>query len=480
MFKRLLTLVLAFLFLLPACITTFAANPASVEAPVSLNAYDSDGSIMVRWTLPKSLVTSLEDPYLDGQFIYCIDYRVDNGAWHYASATVDENTYGSDENLTGYVENITRDENNTQQVFLIPEHLGLSGDFDYVNHSYSFRVRLAFDDYDTDGAFLVSAYSSTASLGKNASVPAMTKLDAPTGLKVVVKYSLSGSPYFQLDWTNPQSVSVLNQYYPITYKVDFKVGDGKWFSETTTHDWWGASSYASTGNFDPIEKEMVDKIVIEGNTYAFRVLYAYEPVTGTKIYSGFSNVAYAGIKPYETGTNWAMPFLDSAFELGIISDRLMGKRMSDPITREEFAEIAVLFYEMVTGEEAVPADNTFLDTTNPEILKAFALKITSGVGDGTKFEPNGKLSRQQMATMITNTLRACYPTIALDIIGQPDFKDQTKFAKYAINPAKFMARYGITVGDGKGSFDPISDCTREQAITFLVKAFEFKDKYTFR
>ena len=54
----------------------------------------------------------------------------------------------------------------------------------------------------------------------------------------------------------------------------------------------------------------------------------------------------------------------------------------------EFAEVAVNFYEIVTGNKAeVHPTKTFKDTTNPEILKAFNLRITAGAGDGTIFEP---------------------------------------------------------------------------------------------
>ena len=46
--------------------------------------------------------------------------------------------------------------------------------------------------------------------------------------------------------------------------------------------------------------------------------------------------------------------------------------MNDPITREEFAEVVVNFYEIVTGKKAeVHPTKAFKDTTNPQILKAF-------------------------------------------------------------------------------------------------------------
>jgi len=42
-----------------------------------------------------------------------------------------------------------------------------------------------------------------------------------------------------------------------------------------------------------------------------------------------------------------------------------------------------------------------------------------------------------------------------------------------------MAKYGITAGDGQGNFLPTATCTRQEAITFLVKAYEVRDTYKF-
>jgi len=46
-------------------------------------------------------------------------------------------------------------------------------------------------------------------------------------------------------------------------------------------------------------------------------------------------------------------------------------------------------------------------------------------------------------------------------------------AAYAIVPAKFMAKYTITVGDGQGNYNPNGDCLRQQTFIFLVKDDNF-------
>lgn len=79
--------------------------------------------------------------------------------------------------------------------------------------------------------------------------------------------------------------------------------------------------------------------------------------------------------------------------------------------------------------------------------------------------------------MIVGTLRACYPTLLVDTIGQGAFKDQKLFAAYAVESAKFMTKYSLSVGDGKGSFSPTANCTRQEAIIFLMKAYAIRDTF---
>ena len=49
------------------------------------------------------------------------------------------------------------------------------------------------------------------------------------------------------------------------------------------HDWWSGIVYTSTEDFDPVEKEYVDSVVIEENDYYFNSL-CYEPVDDPKLY----------------------------------------------------------------------------------------------------------------------------------------------------------------------------------------------------
>lgn len=342
-------------------------------------------------------------------------------------------------------------------------------------------MRYILESYDDEFAPVYSPYSEVTAIGKNADVASITSLEPPKNLKVKIEKDSNNKPYFQLDWDIPQSISDANKLFPVYHIVDFKLGDGNWLSESVTWDGLPvaySSLLTNTYDLDPVEENIVDKVVIEENVYYFRAAFVCKETGGDPIVSNYSNVVSTKVPAYSDASPWAQPELDKADNLGIITDTLRGSDMTKPITREEFAEVAVKFYEMVTGNKAEPhPTKTFLDTNNPEVLKAFNLGITVGVGDGTKFEPKSYLLRQQMAAMITRTLTTCFEGLVLDISGQPDFLDQKEFAGYAINPAKFMAKYKITVGDGKGNFIPNNNCSRQEAIAFLLRSYLNGDQY---
>ncbi|MCX7772053.1 MAG: fibro-slime domain-containing protein [Clostridia bacterium] len=214
--------------------------------------------------------------------------------------------------------------------------------------------------------------------------------------------------------------------------------------------------------------------LVPGQSFDFDMFYMERCTTESNL--DFSTNIDLSNMPYGQAT--LTKDLDKAADYGFIPDTIKDN-MITPITRQEFAEVAVNFYEKVTSKEAAAASaTTFTDCSNQKVLKAFQLGITNGKADGgKKFLPQNYITRQEMAAMITRTLKACYPDIVFDISGQPDFKDQKQILSYANVPTKFMAKYSITNGDGKGNFMPLNTCTREQAVAFLVRAFDNKSMF---
>jgi len=197
-----------------------------------------------------------------------------------------------------------------------------------------------------------------------------------------------------------------------------------------------------------------------------------------------------------TGSSWAQIELEKANALGLIPDRLKGQDLTRPITRAEFAAVAVLLYQNLTGKTATPTSpNPFTDTNDTEVLKAHRLGIIQGVS-ATRFAPNDRLTREQMAAMMTRTLKTAYIdgwTLAndgnyrLNFTMPQRFNDDALISGYARESVYFMASHGIIQGSG-GNFRPrqastteaaitAATSTREQAIAIAVRMVEnLKDK----
>jgi hypothetical protein len=107
--------------------------------------------------------------------------------------------------------------------------------------------------------------------------------------------------------------------------------------------------------------------------------------------------------------------------------------------------------------------NPFTDTSDPYILGAYALGITSGTS-ATTFNPSGQFTREQAATMIMNTCRVSWA----DVNNSPvaDFTDMHLASAWARTGINFVRANGIMSGVSADPprFDPKALYTREQSI----------------
>ena len=194
---------------------------------------------------------------------------------------------------------------------------------------------------------------------------------------------------------------------------------------------------------------------------------------------------------------WAVPEIEKAVGMGLIPDSLKNADYTKPITRAEFAAVAVKLYENLTGKKAVPVSpNPFTDTNDPEVLKAYNLGITNGTS-ATTFTPGGILNRQEAATMLTRVVKAAYIqgwTLATDsqytltFTMPAKFNDDAKISAWAKPSVYFMVANNIIKGMGGNNFAPqnttsaeiavgYANNTREQALAIAVRIVEnLKDK----
>ena len=183
--------------------------------------------------------------------------------------------------------------------------------------------------------------------------------------------------------------------------------------------------------------------------------------------------------------DWAIPELEAAESSGLIPDSLVGKDLKQEISRAEFAAVAVKLYENLSGVKATPAPaNTFTDTSDAEVLKAFNVGITTGTGDGTTFSPDVLLNREQAATMLTRVVKAVYikgwtiqtdSQFTLDFVQPAVFADDAQISSFAKSSVYFMASKGIILGKGGNMFAPSETAKREEALIISVRSTD-KDK----
>ena len=496
MSKRVLIYAMVFILVLSNCSIIFAEKPIpkSLEKPSSLVIRDDDDLLRVRWTNPETIIQATND--INGseyeyyaELFYLFDWKKNDGNWNICPSPEDPSF---NDEVHGYfygnMPNVQIDEKGNSNTFFTIWHLdstkGPSDSFDLKNNTYYFRMRYVMESGSGDFKTIYSPYSDVFAIGKNANTTQVTKLDVPTDLKVEVKKDINNKPYFHLNWTIPNSITEASKQFPVYHRVDFKVGDGKWASETLFDSMDVAPSQllVSSYKFDPVEKEMVDKIVIEENVYYFRVLFEGEPSTGNYIRSGFSNIASTKVEAYSSASDWAKSELNKASDYGLIPESLKGADMTKPITREEFAEVAIKLYEKTTGfVPSLKVENPFTDTKNPEILKAYQIGITAGTSK-TTFEPNKLINREQVASMLSRAIRIMVPTADFSTNGAPTFKDEKDISDWALEHVKYMSKIGIIQGSD-GKFMPkaitsaqiasgYANTTREQAIAMGVRTYE--------
>ncbi|MDD2495672.1 MAG: S-layer homology domain-containing protein [Tissierellia bacterium] len=494
MFKKTMILTLTFLLVFGGFVYAEKPIPISLEKPVNLTVRDDDGILKPRWTNPSSIIQATKDVNngdyeYDASLYYMFDWKLNDGDWNICPAPNDPSF---NDNIHGpfylYMPNKQIDEKGNSESFFVIWHLdptkNASDTFDLKNNTYYFRMRYALESDSNEFTTIYSPYSDVFAIGKNANATEIKKLDPPTNLKVEVKKDSSNKPYFHLNWTIPQSITEASKHLPVFHRIDFKVGDGKWASEMEFDSMAiaGSKLLTSSDTLDPVEKNYVDKVVIEENTYYFRILFEGEPSTGNSIYSGFSNIVSTKVESYSNASNWAKPELEKAADYGLIPASLKGADMTKPITREEFAEVTIKLYEKTTGfTPYVTVPNPFTDTKNPEILKAYQIGITAGTS-ATTFEPNKLINREQVASMLSRAIRIMVPTADFSTDGAPTFKDEKDISIWALEHVKYMSKIGIIKGTDE-SFMPkaitsaqiaegYANTTREQAIAMGVRAFE--------
>ena len=300
-----------------------------------------------------------------------------------------------------------------------------------------------------------------------------TKIEAPYNLSVSDMRDDWGNEFILLTFDVPESVKLLGEKaiktgFELYYEVDIRIGKENWLGMGGVRFSEGeqiAINYSDSG------------MDIKKNLYSFRVRVGYyflnKDDSVSAAHSLYSNISYIGDKSvlgsYQSASSWAVQELDKALEYGLVTDKIRNK-MNSPITREELCEVIVALYEALAGEMSVEGNGIFTDTKNNEVNKASELGIVTGVGNN-RFDPNAFTNREQVATMISRTVKALQPDVDFSIGVAESFIDEKEVSSWALESVRFMSKSGLLKGSN-GKMDPKGVTTREQAVLIAVRAYE--------
>ncbi len=164
-------------------------------------------------------------------------------------------------------------------------------------------------------------------------------------------------------------------------------------------------------------------------------------------------------------TSWAQAGTWEAICAGLVPYQLQGGYREN-ITRREFCALAAAVYQAAGGGEDA-GRMTFTDTADPNMEKMGALGVISGMGDG-RADPNGALTREQAAVMLSSLARALGKPLAK---GSASFSDSAKVSSWAAEAVGQVQAAGIMSGVDGGRFDPAGRYSREQSILTLLSLF---------
>ena len=180
---------------------------------------------------------------------------------------------------------------------------------------------------------------------------------------------------------------------------------------------------------------------------------------------------------------WAAGEVQRAESLGLIPGTLRYLDMKESITREQFAMIAVLTYEALSGQPApdpTGLKNPFIDTDSPWIIQAYHLNLVTGMTD-VRYEPASTMTREQAATLLTRVYkRSAMAGWTLETDGNyklsytkpAPFADDAKIASWAKDNVYFMAANKVINGVGGNRFDPKGTASVQEALIIALRIID--------
>lgn len=167
-------------------------------------------------------------------------------------------------------------------------------------------------------------------------------------------------------------------------------------------------------------------------------------------------------------SDWARTSVEGAAEKGYVPEDLLLKANS-VATREELCRLIIKFYSAYSGAEVKAEGNSpFTDIDSSEVTAAVELGLFSGVSD-TEFDPNGEVTKEQMATVMDRLFRKISVPMEELSGSEERFADDADISTWAWESVGRLKKNGILSGY-EGLFMPKDKTTVEQAIVVIMQA----------
>lgn len=170
---------------------------------------------------------------------------------------------------------------------------------------------------------------------------------------------------------------------------------------------------------------------------------------------------------------WYAEYVTYLAEKSIVSGKTANTfAPNDFVTRAEFVKIIA---GVAGADVASAAGFSFSDVDAgawyaPYVAWAAENGIVTGSGD--KFNPNSRITRQDMAVIIDRYVEKLAPKKLENVNDKVDFTDNSSISSYAADAVASMQQAGIISGKGANNFAPKDNATRAEACKMLAMVMQ--------
>ena len=165
------------------------------------------------------------------------------------------------------------------------------------------------------------------------------------------------------------------------------------------------------------------------------------------------------------GLEWAQEPIQKLYYLGIVKGVSETEfAPNGKVTRAEFAKMIVGALGLsINAYEGTFADVSADSWYAPYVQTAYNNGIVKG--DGSTFNPNGYISREDISVMIYRALELSATEEEVNILDKANISD------YAVDAVLTLFDMGIMAGDGTGNVYPKDNATRAEAAKLVYNSF---------